>query len=406
MYIARQPIFDRTKEVFGYELLFRESDKVASYSGKSAESSTAVVLGGLFELGVAKIVGKKKAFVNFSYSSLMSDSILLIDPYTLVIEVLEDVKVDNRLVNRLYDLKKKGYKIALDDFAENIESYQVVPLANIIKYDIMLTPLDAIKNDVKYALKQKKVLLAEKIETEEDFNKAKMMGFHLFQGYFFSKPSIVGSMKGKKKSMDAYQRVLAELNSEEPSFQTLTEIVETDVNLAYRLLQIMSRRDDEASKKSIKTALMNMGLDELERWVHVMMLQDFSTNKPRELMKTSLIRSKFGELIAMNSAKFRKRRSEVSLMCLFSVLDAMLDTSMENALEGIELTADTKEALLNDSGSLQPIIALAKSFEQGLWHDIKELTETIGISDTKLSTWFIDSIHWAEKIIDTYYGTL
>lgn len=406
MYIARQPIFDRTKEVFGYELLFRESDKVAGYSGKSAESSTAVVLGGLFELGVAKIVGKKKAFVNFSYSSLMSDSILLIDPYTLVIEVLEDVKVDNRLVNRLYDLKKKGYKIALDDFAENIESYQVVPLANIIKYDIMLTPLDAIKNDVKYALKQKKVLLAEKIETEEDFNKAKMMGFHLFQGYFFSKPSIVGSMKGKKKSMDAYQRVLAELNSEEPSFQTLTEIVETDVNLAYRLLQIMSRRDDEASKKSIKTALMNMGLDELERWVHVMMLQDFSTNKPRELMKTSLIRSKFGELIAMNSAKFRKRRSEVSLMCLFSVLDAMLDTSMENALEGIELTADTKEALLNDSGSLQPIIALAKSFEQGLWHDIKELTETIGISDTKLSTWFIDSIHWAEKIIDTYYGTL
>lgn len=406
MFIARQPIFDRAKDVYGYELLFRETDQASSYSGKSQEASTAVVLGGLFELGVSKIVGKKKAFINFSYDSLMSDTILLIDPYTLVIEVLEDVKVDNRLVNRLHALKDMGYRIALDDFAENIEHYQSVPLADIIKYDIMLTPLDDIKNDVKYALKQKKILLAEKIETEEDFNKAKLMGFHLFQGYFFSKPSIIGSMKGKKKSISCYQRILAELNSEEPSFQKLTEIVETDVNLAYRLLQIMSRRDESDSQKSIKTALMNMGLDELERWVHVMMLQDFSTNKPKELIRTSLIRSKFAELIAMNSPIFRKRRSEVSLMCLFSVIDAMLDTSMEKALEGLELDMDIQEALIHGRGPLVPILTLAKSYEQGSWVEINNLTETIGINKMRLTTWFIESISWAEKIIEAYYGKM
>lgn len=404
MFIARQPIFDRAKEVYGYELLFRETEKASAYSGKSQESSTAVVLGGLFELGVSKIVGKKKAFVNFSYDSLMSDTILLIDPYTLVIEVLEDVNIDIRLINRLNDLKKKGYRIALDDFAENIESYQAIPLANIIKYDIMLTPLDDIKNDVKFALKQKKIILAEKIETEEDFIKAKAMGFHLFQGYFFSKPSIIGSMKGKKKSISCYQRILAELNSEEPSFQTLTEIVETDVNLAYRLLQIMSRRDDNDTQKSIKTAIMNMGLDELERWVHVMMLQDFSTNKPRELIRTSLIRSKFGELIAMNSTNYRRRRSEVSLMCLFSVIDAMLDTPMEKALEDLELSIDIKEALIHARGPLEPIIALARSYEKGKWVEINHLSEIIGINHTKLTTWFLDAISWAERIIETYYG--
>lgn len=404
MYIARQPIFDRAKEVYGYELLFRETDKAASYSGKSAESSTAVVLGGLFELGVTKIVGKKKAFVNFSYDSLMSDTILLIDPYTLVIEVLEDVKMDNRLANRLHELKRKGYRIALDDFAENIESYQVVPLADIIKYDIMLTPLDAIKNDVKFALKQRKIILAEKIETEDDFNKAKMMGFHLFQGYFFSKPSIIGSMKGKKKSISCYQRILAELNSEEPSFQTLTEIVETDVNLAYRLLQIMSRRDENDTQKSIKTALMNMGLDELERWVHVMMLQDFSADKPRELIRTSLIRSKFGELIATNSPKLRKRRAEVSLMCLFSVIDAMLDTQMEKALEDLELSLDVEEALIHDRGPLQPILSLARNYEKGHWTEISILANAIEINNLKLTNWFLESISWAERIIEAYYG--
>lgn len=404
MFIARQPIFDRSKEVYGYELLFRESDTSTAYSGKSAESSTAVVLGGLFELGVSEIVGKKRAFINFSYDSLMSDTILLIDPFTLVIEVLESVNVDNRLTNRLYELKKMGYRIALDDFAENIESYQVAPLADIIKYDVMLTPLDTIQNDVKYALKQKKILLAEKIETEDEFNKAKMMGFHLFQGYFFSKPAIIGSMKGKKKSIGCYQRILAELNSEEPSFQTLTEIVETDVNLAYRLLHIMGRRDENDHQKSIKTALMNMGLDELERWVHIMMLQDFSADKPRELIRTSLIRSKFGELIATNSSKFRKRRSEVALICLFSVVDAMLDTSMEKALQGLELSLDIEEALLRESGPLIPILSLAKSFERGLWDDIETLSKQVEINHAKLTTWFIEAISWAEKIVIAYYS--
>ena len=109
MYIARQPIFDKTKNVYGYELLFRNSDTASSYIGTTAESSTAVVMGGLFELGVDKIVGKKKAFVNFNYNSLLSDTIELIDPSTLIIEVLEDVIADSKILERIGYLRKKGY---------------------------------------------------------------------------------------------------------------------------------------------------------------------------------------------------------------------------------------------------------------------------------------------------------
>lgn len=192
MFIARQPIFDRSRNVYGYELLFRGNDKASSYQGASAESSTAVVLGGLFELGLDRIVGSRRAFVNFDYRFLFSNAIELIDPTTLVIEILENTPVDRRLLDRVTELREKGYRIALDDFAEKLKDYPVAPLADIIKYDILVTPLDELGDEVREALSRKKVLLAEKIETEEDFIKAKEMGFHLFQGYFFSKPVIVG----------------------------------------------------------------------------------------------------------------------------------------------------------------------------------------------------------------------
>ena len=169
MYIARQPIFDKRKDVYGYELLFRNSTTSMAYTGTSAESSTAVVLGGLFELGVEKIVGDKKAFVNFNYNSLLSNSIELIDPSTLIIEVLEDVEVDNRLMRRLESLHKEGYRIALDDFVHSVKDFKMVPVADIIKYDLIATPLNTIQDEVMEALRRKKVLLAEKVETEEEF---------------------------------------------------------------------------------------------------------------------------------------------------------------------------------------------------------------------------------------------
>ena len=251
MFIARQPIFDKTKEVYGYELLFRGSNTSNAYNGTSAESSTAVVLGGLFEIGVDKIVGDKKAFVNFNYNSLMSNSIELVDPSTLIIEVLEDVEVDARLMRRLDSLHKEGYRIALDDFVQSIKDFKIVPIADIIKYDLIATPLDTIQDEVMEALRRKKVLLAEKVETEEEFIAARKMGFQLFQGYFFSKPVIVAGLKGKKPDITIYRRILNELHQEEPSFQGLAEILETDVSVAYRLVNVVSKKNEHDIQKGL-----------------------------------------------------------------------------------------------------------------------------------------------------------
>jgi len=189
MFIARQPIFDRNMNVFGYELLYRASQDSTCYKGTSAASSTATVLIGLMELGLENIVEDRKAFVNFDYDFLLSDAIELIHPEKMIIEVLETTTLDDRIAVRLEELKKRGYRIALDDFEEDIRSVTLLDSIEIIKYDIMITPLNTIASDVKYAIGKKKKLLAEKIETQEEYDLAKKMGFHLFQGYFFSKPN-------------------------------------------------------------------------------------------------------------------------------------------------------------------------------------------------------------------------
>ena len=399
MYIARQPIFDKTKDVYGYELLFRNSNTSVAYTGTSAESSTAVVLGGLFELGVEKIVGNKKAFVNFNYNSLLSDSIELVDPSTLVIEVLEDVEVDNRLVRRLESLHKEGYRIALDDFVHSVKDYKIIPIADIIKYDLIATPLNTIHDEVMEALRRKKVLLAEKVETEEEFIEARKMGFQLFQGYFFSKPVIVAGLKVKKPDISIYRRILNELHSEDPSFQVLSEILETDASVAYRLVNVVSKKNNHDIQKGLKSALIKMGLTDFERWVHIMMLQDLSVNKPHELIRTSLIRSKFGELVSYNCGSLYPRTSEISLMCLFSVLDAMLDLTMDEAMKDLSINNDIKDALVRREGPLEPILKLAESYEKGEWGEIDDLSNQLGVDGNRLVNWYIDSINWAERIM-------
>ncbi len=397
MFVARQPIFNKKLDVFGYELLFRSGQKSTGFDGTSSTGATAGVLGELFESGINSLVENKYALINFDEDLINSDSIELVSPDCLIIEVLETVKVDDVLVDRLRELKNKGYKIALDDFEEDYNSYPLVPLADIIKFDIIVTPLQEIETSVNEALAQNKIILAEKIETQEEFLQAKTMGFHLFQGFFFSKPSI--AMKSSKKTTPKFQyiRLIEELKKEEPSFQTLAEIVETDVNLAYRLIRIASRRSEEEALYSIKKALVYMGLKEFERWVNILMLQDFAKDKPPELMRTSLIRSKLAEAIAWQGG-LKKLRWEAAMMGLFSVLDAMLDMNMEEALQDIALPESIVDALVHEKGSLFPVYGLILAYEKGDFPKVQNIIGQLNLNPGVLYREYIKAIEWVAEV--------
>lgn len=267
MFVARQPIFDKRMKVYGYELLFRANQESNSFSNTSAKAATALVMGDLFELGISKVTGNAKAFVNFDYEFIMSDMIELIDPEALVIEVLETVCIDDRLLERIKELRKKGYKIALDDFEEDYFTFEAVSIVDIIKYDILSTPLDTIITEVKEALSNNKILLAEKIETEKEYLEAKSMGFQLFQGYFFSKPKIIENKRKKKSSKTVYTQILNEIKAKDFSFDKLAKMIESDVDLSYRLLSVLSRKNNDNSYGSIRNALVRMGKKEIERLI-------------------------------------------------------------------------------------------------------------------------------------------
>lgn len=399
MFIARQPIFNNSLKVYGYELLYRNSESSTSFGGVSSSKATAGVLGGLFESDIETIVENGKAFINFDHEFLLSDSIELISPEKLVIEVLEDVIVDEALLKRLKNLKEKGYSIALDDFVEDYSTYPIVPLADIIKYDIMATPLNTLQAEINKALSQNKIILAEKIETEEDFIKAKDMGFNLFQGYFFSKPSIVSKGNDRKSTKLHYARLIAELNNPEPSYEKLSEIIESDVNLAYRLLRVTKNRQTDDVVDSIKRALILMGLQEIERWINILMMQDLAVDKPMELMKISLMRSKLGEIIADHS-KFKPRRGEIAMMCLFSTLDAILDQPMDKTLEGIEVTESIKQALINKTGDIRPVLDLIEEYEKGNWEEVKAQALSIETNEDQLMQAYLKAVEWTKTIME------
>lgn len=398
MYIARQPIFNEVMDVFGYELLFRGEMHSKIYDAADASYATATVLGGLFESGIEEIIGSRCAFVNFDANFLHSDMPEIIDSDRLIIEVLEDVVVDDALIERIKFLKEKGYKIALDDFVENYSDYPLVPYADIIKFDLRLTPLHSIKPAIQKALYQNKILLAEKIETLEEFEEAKGLGFKLFQGYFFSKPQIVGQSSAKKMIKSSYLQILTELKKEEPSYQELAEIIEKDPQMAYRLMRIIHSRAGDDLIYSIKKALTYLGLKELERWINVLMMQDLSGQKPKELMNLSLVRTKFLEQIAEHSY-FKNKKHEAAMLGLFSTIDAMLDEPMEKAMSNVALPPAIREALVSFSGLLKPIYELVLSYENADFSRAETLAKDIHIESDDLFRYYKNAVKWAEEIM-------
>ena len=398
MLIARQAIFNTSMNVIAYELLFRSGYQSNQYDGTSAVQATASVLGNLFESGINQIIDDKLAFINFDSQFILSDAIEIIDPERLVIEVLEDVIPTKELIEKLGNLRKKGYKIALDDFINSSITDPFLPLADIIKFDLVATPLDTIKVEVRKVLEQKKSLLAEKVETNEEFQEAKAMGFQLFQGYFFSKPSIIGKSNSNNTKKAHFTRLLSELKKIEPSYQNLAEIIQTDANLTYRMLSVSSKRVGKDTLYSIKKALMYMGFREIELWINIMMMREFSDDKPRELMILALVRSKFSELIATHST-LHKYTQEAAMLGLLSTIDAMLNQTFEQALNDIALPASITDALVSGTGKLMPIYHLFKQYEQGDWELVEILSHSIKIDSDILMKDYMFAVNWANDIM-------
>ncbi|NLD38291.1 MAG: HDOD domain-containing protein [Desulfatiglans sp.] len=401
IYVARQPIFDQKKKIFGYELLFRDSMENL-FSGIDGNAATSKVLSNsFFNIGMDKLIGKGVAFINFTEELLVNQVPKLFSSKQLVIEVLEDVKAEKAVVESCIELSKLGYTIALDDFSYSEALIPLIEVADIIKFDFRATPPDEISKSMDKLSKYDLMLLAEKVETHEEFNQALEMGFKYFQGYFFSKPEVIEGRDISPAKINLLQ-IMAEVNQPDFEFSKVEEIISKDVSLSYKLMRYINsayyRRVNEIS--SIKQAILMLGERGIRSFLSLIAMAKLSDNKPDELIRTSVIRAKFCELMARYLESY-KNASELFTLGIFSSIDAILDDTMENVMAKLPLSENIKDALIKNTGELSYCLEMAKSYERGDWEQLNELAKDHKVNQEKLPQSFLEAITWADAITET-----
>jgi len=398
IYVARQPIFDIKKCIFGYELLFR-TDMANFFPEIEGNSATSKLLSNSFlNIGIEKIAGSNLAFINFTQDLLLQQLPLMFSQDRLVVEILEDVEPGKDVIEACQEIALNGYIIVLDDFFYKPSMEPLIDVADIIKIDVKATPLEEVGDLVKKMTKRGVDLLAEKVETHDEFKKALDMGFRYFQGYFFSKPEVLVSKEISTSQMQLLE-IMAEVNKEDFEFNRLEKMIVRDASISYKLMRLINSAFFKRAKEisSIRQAIVMIGEAGIRRFLSLISMAGLAGNKPDELIRVSLVRAKFCELLG-NHPGSKAEISELFTLGLFSLIDAIMDNSMENLMSQIPLSGKIKEVLITRTGDLNGYLSLIESYEKGDWGEIEEATKIMGIDESNLPRQYMESLGWADSL--------
>ena len=398
IYVARQPIFDIKKCIFGYELLFR-ADMANFFPEIQGDSATSKLLSNsFFNIGIEKIAGSNLAFINFTQDLLLQQLPLMFSQDRLVVEILEDVQPEKDVIEACQEIALNGYIIVLDDFFYKPSMEPLIEVADIIKIDVKATPLEEIGDLVKKMTKKGVDLLAEKVETHDEFKKALEMGFRYFQGFFFSKPEV---LKGKQISSSQMQllEIMAEVNKVDFEFNKLEKMIVRDASISYKLMRLINSAYFKRAKEisSIRQAIVLIGEAGIRRFLSLISMAGLAANKPDELIRVSLVRAKFCELIGNHHGNSADT-SELFTLGLFSLIDAIMDDSMENLMAQIPLSSKIKEVLISRTGDLNEYLSLIESYEKGDWAESEKAANILGINQDNLPQHYMESLGWADSL--------
>jgi EAL and modified HD-GYP domain-containing signal transduction protein len=396
-YAARQPILNRNKELIGYELLFRDGVDNVFPNIDGDEATTRLIEGSQFNFGLEDLTDNKPAYINFTLETLLKGYPTILGKDAIVVEILETIQPGKRLLAIVKDLKGKGYTLALDDYTHQPVWRHFYPFIDIIKIDFLTLDTDNI-HDIIADLKQYPhiKLLAEKVETHEMYNLALELGFDYFQGFFFSKPEMVQS-KALPPSEMALAELLYETSSVEINLQKITGVFERDVNLSYKLLRYSNSAAfaKRAEVNTIKQALIILGANEIKKLLSLLFAAQVSADKPVELLRLSLTRARFAELLAISHGQF-KDTGMAFLTGMMSLMDAILDQSMESVMSKLPLSDEIKAALLKNEGLLAKYLNLVKYYEQANWSAANEMTKELNLGG-KVPDAYHEALGWVSE---------
>ncbi len=395
--LARQPIYDRSQELAGYELLFRpeNTEDMPNFDGNIATSR--VLLNAFTESDIEKITGGAPAFVNFTRELLINPPPF--NPEHIIVEVLEDIHIDNEVINAIKNLKAKGYRIALDDFVMDERYKPLLSMTDIIKLELPAMNQSELSSTISFLRNFNVTLLAEKIETAKEYRVCKELGCDLFQGYFLSKPEII---KGRKLPQNklAVLQLIGELQNPTVNITQLNQIISKDPTLSFKLLKLVNSAAYRRAKtiESIHMAVMMLGISKIKSWSSLLALSKME-DKPINLRQISLTRAKLCELMA---SKLSPDQNDLYFTTgLLSCLDIYFDTPLPELLESIPLEGTISSALLQYKGKAGLALHTAKLYEQSKWQGIHwNLLEKFNITKLDMNKFFIESAVWASEHCD------
>ncbi|MBU6952575.1 EAL and HDOD domain-containing protein [Hahella sp. HN01] len=390
--LARQPIVNATKEIVGYELLFRSNEQPAHFDGNAATSQ--VLLNAFTEIPIGEVTGGAKAFVNFTETLLMQPP-----PFSkelLVIEILETIELTDEIVTAIIRLGKNGFTLALDDYVPGTKYDELLPYVSIVKLEIPAISKDRLEQTVTHLKGLNITLLAEKVETHEEFKYCRDLGCDLFQGYFFSKPEIVTGRKLAHNRM-AVMELIAKVQNPALSIDQIIKTITSDPSLSVKLLQLVNSAAYRRPRtiESIHMAVMLLGISRIKSWATLLALSNIE-DKPKALITIALIRARMCELIAQS---IEPQAADLYFTVgLFSCLEAFFDMPIEEILNKLPLSERVSDALVKMKGKPGLALHTTLQYERCKLDTIHwNLLEKMNINSGEISATYRQAILWANE---------
>ncbi|NVN93147.1 MAG: EAL domain-containing protein [Desulfuromonadales bacterium] len=399
-FLGRQPILNRYQEIIGFELLFRATKFNAAEFTNYSHASASVISNVLSEFGLEEVLGGKLGFINVNMDVLFSEGIELLPIEQTVIELLEIIELNEHVVERCRELRKLGFKIALDDHEYSEDNSELYEVVNIIKIDILQSNIDELPDILRKFKNTRIKMLAEKVETVEQFEACFKMGFDYFQGYFFERPMILNRNRIDFSGM-AMLKLLQQLIMDAP----IAEIEQTfkeNPSLSYNLLRLVNSVGIGLRNKikNLRHAIILLGVNHLRRWVQLSL---FAVNDRRglnhPLLEMAVVRGRMMEIL-VDKKRLQDDLAEAAFMTgILSLLDVLFEVPMSEIVESLHLTDDVTNALLTRQGKLGMLLTLTEKVETTDFDAVILLLDQCNITMDQLLSAQVESFGWRASVI-------
>ena len=401
-FLGRQPILDRTQEIVGYELLFRSADTDRAVFENYSHAVSHVIMHALASFGIQEVLGGKFGFINIHLGMLLSEMLELLPIGQTVLELLEIIQLDEQVVERCRELKEMGFILALDDHEFDVVNNEIYDVVDIIKIDILLTGMDALPEVVSQLRKYQVKLLAEKVETVEQFRICYELGFDLFQGYFFARPAILNHRKIDVSGL-ALLKLLQQLTMG-AGIETIEMTFRENPGLSYNLLRLVNSVATGMREKikTLRHAILILGMTHLRRWTQLSLFaghDERGINHP--LLEMAAVRGRLMEImlkqLAGNSSS--DEQAEAAFMVgILSLLDVLFEIPMEEIIAHLNLTDELTSALLRREGKLGRLLLLTEKLEMPDFGAVTILLVECGVSLDQLLKAQLEAFKWKNSI--------